>query len=331
MRPGFLTRIARQVISQSVILLYHRVSDTEFDPQLLCVSPKKFAEHMEVLRATYCPMSLNKLAKATSFSEFEPSGVTITFDDGYEDNFSNAKPILIQYEMPATMFISSGFIGNGQLPYWDELAYLLLQTPELPPELTVSIHGFQKKWLFHGVHPVDVRWNVLDKIESARQDAYCFICNSLQSMSHHSREEMMKMIRKWSGMKCNGSSGKMFMSAEQLAKLSNDGLIEVGAHCISHPNLASLSSQNQRREIVEGKRQLEEIVGHTVSSFAYPYGNRGSYTRETINILKEEGFDCACSNFDGSVWFGTNRYELPRVLVRNWDADEFARIISRYL
>jgi len=327
---NILPRIAKQVILQSTILLYHRVADTEHDPQLLCVSPKNFAGHMEVLRSTRRPIPLDKLAKATPFNIWGLPGITITFDDGYEDNFINAKPILLEYELPATVFVSTGFIGTGQMPYWDELSYVLLRTSELPSRLSISIGNTCKSWEFNREPPVDAAWNVLDGIETARQDSYCFLCNFLRSLPPYLREEMMIMIRKWSGVKCEGLDSNLFMSAEQLAKLTNDGLIEVGAHCISHPSLAALSLQDQRKEIVEGKRQLEELVGHRVSSFAYPYGNRGSYTRESVNILKEQGFDCACSNFGGSVWFGTDRYELPRVLVRNWGAEEFARNIGSY-
>lgn len=319
-----LKRIARQAVPQAIILLYHRVADTDSDPQLLCVSPKNFADHMEVLRTTYRPMSLGKLTERKLLNVWEPPGVAVTFDDGYADNFTNAKPILLQHEIPATVFVATGFVGTTQTPYWDELANILLQTSTLPPRLTLLVNGQIKSWEFDGERPIDVTWNVLQKNIYVRQSAYQTLCDYLRSLPPHTREDVMKKVRKWSGFDDTVSADNRFMSVEQLQRITDEGVVAIGAHTITHPNLACLSVREQRREIVAGKRQLEEMTGHKVSSFAYPYGGRDSYTRETSQIIQEEGFDCACSNYGGTVWLGSNRYQLPRMLVRNWSAEEFS-------
>lgn len=317
-------RFAKRVVPQAIILLYHRVADTDSDPQLLCVSPKNFADHMEVLRTTCRPMSLQKLTERKMLNVWEPPSVAITFDDGYADNFTNAEPILLQNEIPATVFVATGFIGTRQTPYWDELANILLQTPTLPSKLTLLVNGQIKSWELGGEKSIDPTWNVLQKSTFVRQSAYQALCDHLRSLPSHARVDVMKKIREWSGFDEPGTADNRFMTVEQLQRMNDKGLVEIGAHTITHPNLACLPVQEQRNEIVAGKRQLEEMTGQKVKSFAYPYGSKDSYTRETAQIIQEEGFDCACSNYGGTVWFGSNRYQLPRMLVRNWSAEEFS-------
>lgn len=326
-----LRRFARQAVPQAIILLYHRVADTDSDPQLLCVSPKNFSDHMEVLRTTCRPMSLGKLTERKLSNPWESPRVAVTFDDGYADNFTNAKPILLQNEIPATVFVATGFVGSIQTPYWDELANIFLQTPALPPKLTLQVNGQIKSWEFGGESSIDLTWNVLQKSTFVRQSAYQALCTHLRSLPSHARENVMKKVREWSGFDETVTAENRFMTVEQLQQITDEGVVEIGAHTITHPNLACLPVQEQRREIVAGKHQLEEMTGHKVSSFAYPYGGRDSYTRETVQIIQEEGFGCACSNYGGTVWFGSNRYQLPRMLVRNWSAEEFSGHMHRLL
>ena len=62
---------------------------------------------------------------------------------------------------------------------------------------------------------------------------------------------------------------------------------EIGGHTLTHPRLPSLSVDNARREIVEGKDALEEVVGRPVTSFCYPYG---AYADEHRDIVRSAGF-----------------------------------------
>ena len=104
---------------------------------------------------------------------------------------------------------------------------------------------------------------------------------------------------------------------------SLNDLIELGAHTVNHPYLSSLSTEEQRMEILKSKKTIEEQINKPVASFAYPYGTRQSYTSETVSLLKELKFANACSNFRGRIGSRTDLFQLPRFLVRNWDGDEF--------
>jgi len=86
-----------------------------------------------------------------------------------------------------------------------------------------------------------------------------------------------------------------------------------------------LAMAAQRDEVERSKVCLEEVLGHPITSFSYPYGKRCDYTQDTVTIVQQAGFACACSNFAGVVRRGTDRFQLPRVNVQDCDGEAFAR------
>ena len=99
------------------VLLYHRVSNLNFDPWKLAIAPEEFDNHMRYIRDNY-----NIMRFEDDWSNINEKTIIVTFDDGYADNFYNAIPILKKYDIPATFFISTNNIGTNLEFWWDELA-----------------------------------------------------------------------------------------------------------------------------------------------------------------------------------------------------------------
>src|SRR5437588_8253343 len=122
MRPiGKLRSAARRVLNLSapgaLVLLYHRVTELSCDPQALAVSPRHFAEHLEILRRQATPLALSRLKHAAARRGMRRP-VVLTLDDGYADSLLEAHPVLSRHEIPATFFIVAGFIGAGREFFW---------------------------------------------------------------------------------------------------------------------------------------------------------------------------------------------------------------------
>src|SRR5262249_14434620 len=126
LRQG-VARVRTRRASQALILLYHRVAHSLSDPCLLCVRPNYFAKHLAVLRRHYDTIPLNEVAGTARTRYRGRRGVVLTFDDGYADNFDNARPPLERHDIPATVFVATGQVGSDQEFWWDELERLVLQ------------------------------------------------------------------------------------------------------------------------------------------------------------------------------------------------------------
>jgi len=336
---GISNWLRREFSSQAIILLYHRVVELPSDPLLLSVGPQHFAEHLEILRKYCCPISLKDLVKAKEKKSIPPKGVVITFDDGYADNLYEVKPLLERFGIPATAFIITGYAGGERFFWWDELERLFLQPGKLPPGLSLDLYSA----LGHGDLGADVNyseedfrqyrhWNLLDKADpTLRQRLYRAAYEILSSLAGKQQQELWDRLLLWAGLNSSGQSAHRPLSEEELLRLQEGGLIEVGAHTVTHPVLSRVSADLEREEIQKSKTFLEERLGHAVNSFAYPYGSKTDYTRQSVALVEEAGFHCACANFPEAVWPESSVFELPRLVVRDWDGEEFLKHLRLWL
>ena len=117
-----------------------------------------------------------------------------------------------------------------------------------------------------------------------------------------------------------------------IAGTRRGGLIEIGAHTVNHPSLGAVGVEEQRHEIFESKRRLEEIVQQQVTSFAYPLGQRSDYSPDTIRLLQQAGFERACINADprSAVTRDVDRFQYPRLIVGDWSGAVFAARLASW-
>ena len=338
---GRLRRGARRSGGSSqgrvLILLYHRVATLKSDPWGLAVSPGRFAEHLEALRQHARPMQLRELSRGLGDATLPESAVVVTFDDGYADNLHNAKPLLVRHGVPATVFVTSGFVGHKREFWWDELGRLLLRPGVLPDTLSLSVVGNMHRWeLGEAAHYTREEfrrhrgWRAWKSCPTPRHSLYISLCELLRPISEQERQRKLNELRRWVVAVPGRRPRHRPLSAREIDELGQEGLIEVGAHTVTHPILSALPPASQQREIARSKARLEEVCGHPVTSFAYPYGKPRDYTAKTVDIVRRAGFGCACSTFAGVVGHSSDRFQLPRVYVRNWDGDRLARLLRKW-
>lgn len=338
-RIGRLLRFAQQpkkrVGPRVLILLYHRIAESRSDPWSLAVTPHHFAEHLETLQQEARPIPLQQLSQGLLDGNLPDQSVVVTFDDGYADNLYNAKPLLERYKVPATVFLTTGYIGHEREFWWDELDRLLLQPGTLPRVLTLNIKGSTYRWeLDNAAHYSQRaarrrhRWRAWGGVSGARHRLYRSIWELLHPLTEGERQEVLDELLVWADAEPVPRPAQRPLSLEEVVALARGKLIEVGAHTVTHPPLVTLSTASQRNEVLESKVRLEEILGRPVASFSYPHGNLST---ETVGIVREAGFVCACSASADSVGQSADRFQLPRIHVEDMNGQKFAKWLSSWL
>ncbi|MGI9065138.1 MAG: polysaccharide deacetylase family protein [Pyrinomonadaceae bacterium] len=123
-RPGFR------------ILLYHAVGSRLADDSYgISIQPESFERHMKVLAQRPEVQTVDLFSTPPST---RPLRVAVTFDDGYKDNLYTAAPILLKFQIPFTVFVTTSFIQSGSPDY---LAPAELRELGSLPGVNIGSHG----------------------------------------------------------------------------------------------------------------------------------------------------------------------------------------------
>jgi peptidoglycan/xylan/chitin deacetylase (PgdA/CDA1 family) len=321
------------------ILLYHRVVELESDPQLLAVHPYRFEEHLDVLRRIAQPLPLAQFAERAASGTLPERAVCVTFDDGYADNFVHARPLLERRGVPATVFVASGQLDSLREFWWDEIERLLLTAGCLPEELSLVIAGERHTWRLGDAAeytPRDQhrwrRWDVLHTGDpTPRHAMYRQLSLLLRTLPHQEQQRVLDQLRRLGGISADGRRSHRALSLRQVRELAAGDVVEVAAHTVTHPVLSQLDVGRQHAEIVGSRRKLEELLGMPVHGFSYPFGTAQDFSDETVRIARSAGYRYACANVEGNVHARSDRFRLPRFLVRDWDGETFTRKLEEWI
>jgi peptidoglycan/xylan/chitin deacetylase (PgdA/CDA1 family) len=318
---------------RAVVLCYHRVAAPLTDPWELCVHPRHFAEQLQILQELDLAVSLQVLMEDLHQKRVK-KGVAITFDDGYIDNYNTAMPLLMQYGIPATFFITSRNIGSLREFWWDELEKITLLTPLLPQQLAFDYNG--QRFFFDLQHEVELTDALLEKHKhfSAYRDAptlrtqlYIKLWQVFSPLTQSQQDGLMEVIRKWAGITEHNRDGYECMTAAAVSRLSANTTFSIGGHTSTHPALKHHEKEVQEIDIMENKQYLEKLTNKTINTFAYP---SGSYNQHTIEVLKEGGFKAAFTTQAKPVFKDTNPFTIGRLQAPNCNGKEFKKFLSKW-
>ena len=326
-------RLSAPLRRQAAILIYHRVFDADFDPQELCVSHAHFGEHLEILQARYRVVPLAELAEAARTRTLGRGTVAVTFDDGYADTLAFARPALERNRVPATVFAVSGTLESGATFWWDRLERVLLRPGHLPEVLFLgagdeTVHIRLGRWAHLGgeeFEPLRGWATSVPDDPTPRHTVYRAIWQRLRVLPHAEREKLLLALESQAADLAPLPEGTRSLRTGELRELAASPFVEIGAHTVRHEVLAALPVDRQRQEIEGSRAALAAALGRPVRTFSYPYGASSDYTPETARLVREAGFACACASLHGLVRRGTDAFQLPRVVIRDWDGPTFAR------
>ena len=274
-----------------IILAYHRIYSLDVDPLGMAISPRDFAIHMKYIAGHYRPVSLST---AVEELDKEPlNTVVISFDDGYEDNYRYAFPVLRQNCVPAIIFLTVGPIEKRESLWYDRIVAAIMNSTGSYLDLTAF--GLNSWSLSERSHRVACAQEVaqLVKRNLDRKQILALIHN-LEAQADTTAGFQMEMLT-W----------------DQIREMNSAG-IEFGAHTVNHPIMAILPPEEQQEEISEAKRRIEKETGRSVHFFAYPNGEAADFNEHTIELLKSSGYRAAVTLIPGENR-GVNQYTLRRI------------------
>lgn len=303
--PSPCPRQSKAATPKPVVLVYHRVARPRLDNQYLCVAPERFAAQMERLSARRRVLPLTDILAAARAGEAEGCAA-VTFDDGYADNLYNALPILERFNVPATVFVTSGAVDDPRGFWGDRLEDAFLSGRSLPPEITFRGRAWPLSTAGERLRAHDeIRWEL--KSKGLPDEIWRAVADIEAAL----------------GLPPGLPSPHPALSAPELLELAASPFIDIGAHGVRHARLSLLDETAQRREIADCKTWLEARLDRAVTHFAYPYGTTQCYDEATRGILRGLGMT-GIANTQACLDADCRLQDVPRRLVRDWDAATFA-------
>lgn len=275
-------------------LIFHRVlavPDPLFPEE---VAAWRFDQICGWIRQWFNVLPLDEAVRRLAEQTLPARAMAITFDDGYEDNCSVALPILQRHGLSATFFIATGFLDGGRM--WnDTVIEAVRRTTRNELDLDRLAGGRLGR---HDLTTVALRRAAIDRL--LPQIKYLDVAERLC---------VVEQIGQAAGVALPTT---LMMRSSQVQALQRGGM-QVGAHTVSHPILAKLDERQARREMVDSKACLEQLLDRPVTLFAYPNGKPGSdYSAASVALARAAGFAAGLSTVSGSATAKSDVFQLPR-------------------
>tara|TARA_B100000575_G_C23123300_1_gene650373 strand:+ start:1047 stop:1973 length:927 start_codon:yes stop_codon:yes gene_type:complete len=288
-----------------VILLYHGVS--EYENRGICnlqgkhISYELFSSQMKFIKKNCNPVSINDWIEIKNdHSSIPPNPVIISFDDGFENNYTTACPILDKFNIPAVFYISSGMIGTNKMFWVDVLENLIEECKK--PSIVVKLDKPKKFYLNNNL----LKFQALKEIKS-----WCKLAKNDE------KERLINELRSVTNVNPNQDSNPNYslLNWKQVSAINDNSLFTIGGHSLNHNILSSLDEEDMKFEIEESLRLIYKNLGKKTIHYSYPEGQQAHFNNEVISLLKENGIVCCPTAIEGYNTYDEDLFNLRRVMV----------------
>lgn len=269
---GGLERIGTWPSGRLCTLTYHRVAELSDDgrhPGLISATPVEFEQQLDVLQDRYTVVSIDAVLEARGRHRALPRGaVLLTFDDAVDDFVDNIMPALLARDLPAVLFVPTGFVGRDDAWFWwDAVHAAVMKTdraslPDGPFGRRSLVTAAERSATFEELR------DYFKRIPWTRA--------------------MAEVTELATALDVEPPPAKV-MGWADLRKASEAG-IAVCPHTRHHPHLDQLDVDEARREIADSLDDLRQHVGTVGPAFAYP---SGQWTPAVRAVVEDLGFDLA--------------------------------------
>jgi peptidoglycan/xylan/chitin deacetylase (PgdA/CDA1 family) len=255
-----------------------------------------FRDQLTYLKSHFDVFPLVQAVEKMENKKLSGPTVAITFDDGFQNNYDVAFPILCELALPCTIFLTTALVNTDDT-FW----YLRLNR---------ALAKSKKSFLELDGRRIDF------STPEARVKAGVRFRSSLRDLPRPRLLERLHKIIVEMGddPDCPMESDSPFrmLDATSIAEMARSGLVEFGAHSHTHPWMSRLSSRECHDEISVSVAKTQELSSRPCEVFAYPFGYPPHYNLETIRTLQQYGIRIAVTGIPGPNDVTTPLLELRR-------------------
>ena len=210
----------------------------------------------------------------------------------------------------------------------------MLRPAELPSHLEIESPALRLSWdvgVAAAYRPgLEEDWedDVYSCAPESRLRLYAMLWEQLQPLAFEERADVLDVLAGWAAHAPQVRETHRVMTANELRQLSDDGLVEIGAHTMTHPLLTQLPRPAQLDEMSASRSRLGSILGRDVTSFSYPFG---AHDGESVAAGQAAGFGCACTTVEASVHRWSDPLRFGRFDVRNWNGKQLEAELRSWL
>lgn len=308
---------------QICIVLYHCVND-EKNPFFPGVSIKNFERQIKFLKKHFKIISLDELTNilGSDSPSSKKNLLAITFDDGYKDNYTNAFPIMKKYDIPATIFVSPGYVSNYRVMAKDVLNYILCSSRGPKKSFEVRLKNENISVTDRDFLTMEERINLYNRIN-----------NMLIQMPLDEQTKALRILSNQLGVSIEDEAFKKyaydFMLHWEDMKIMTENNITIGAHPLNHLHISACNKDELFNEIKESKSLIEKHIGKPVKYYAYCYGGEKDINEDCLRMTKELKFEQGHTGVFGYNNHNTDPFLLKRIGIGEWSAQAFKGRFSK--
>ncbi len=288
-----------------LVLGWHNVEGTPCFPSAPGTGIGGFCDQLDWLErwATVVPLG-ESLERMEAGEPLPPRAVAITFDDGYRDNLELAAPELERRGMDATFFLVPRLLERRLDPWWERAAWAV-------NEATAGEVLVGERRLPLGT-PAD------------RKAARGAVAELLKRRDRERREAALAEIVERLAPPPGDDLAELFLDWDGARALAERGF-EIGSHSRDHCILSEEAPEVQRDDLAESRAMLEEHLGVSIATVAYPNGTRRDYDRATLDAARSAGYAHGVTTRKGWNSPRTPPFELRRAVIYPERGSRFLR------
>ena len=266
------------------------------------ITDKKFDSILEYLKKRGNPISLEELVyhKKNNINLPKKSFI-ITFDDGFENNYSIAAPILDNKRLPCTFYFSTDFIENQNISWIDQIEICLEHTKKRE-----IINPLDNKNFIIDTNEKKIKFlNILRK--KLKKDFNYDLNNVVKNICLSSKINPYEFKNKELDKK---------ISWAKVKKLKSSNLFTIGGHSHKHISLASISKKEAINQINKSFYLFKKRINLKLTHYSYPEGQKIDYNKNLIKILKNKGIiSCPTAIKGHNNLFNDDLFHLKRIMI----------------